>query len=167
MDIAESTLTLIAGIAMVGVLVLSLLPFLPGPLLLWGISLVYGILTNFQHLTVLSMILITILMLIATSKDIWLPIIGMKTYGVSCSSAVGMFTGGLVGTFAIPIPILGTLIGAIIGAVLMELLNVGDTSRALRAGGIAFKAFILGMITEFGFNILIVGVFFASVLLRR
>ena len=164
MDIGESTLTIIAGIAMVGVLLLSLLPFLPGPLLLWGISLVYGILTQFQHLTVLSMILITILMLIATSKDIWMPIIGMKTYGVSCSSAFGMSVGGLVGTFTIPIPILGTLIGAIIGAVLMELLNVGDTSRALRAGGIAFKAFILGMITEFGFNVLIVGAFFASVL---
>jgi uncharacterized protein YqgC (DUF456 family) len=167
MDIGESTLTIIAGVAMVGALFLSLLPFLPGPLVLWGISLVYGILTNFQHLTVLSMILITILMLIATSKDIWMPIIGMKTYGVSCSSAFGMMVGGLVGTFTIPIPILGTLIGAIIGAVLMELLNVGDTSRALRAGGIAFKAFILGMITEFGFNVLIVGVFFASVLVGR
>lgn len=167
MDIGESTLTIIAGIAMVGGLFLSLLPFLPGPLVLWGISLVYGILTNFQNLTVLSMVVITILMLIATSKDIWMPLIGMKTYGVSCSSAFGMMVGGLIGTFVIPIPILGTLAGAIIGAVALELLNAGEMSRALRAGGIAFKAFILGMITEFGFNVLIVGVFFASVLAGR
>src|SRR5215210_2427063 len=132
MDIAESTLTVIAGIAMVGALFLSLLPFLPGPLVLWAISLVYGILTNFQHLTVLSMIVITLLMLVATSKDIWMPLVGMKSYGVSCSSSFGMMVGGLVGTFSIPIPILGTLIGAIIGAVLLELLNVGDTNRALR-----------------------------------
>lgn len=164
MDIGESTLTIIAGVAMVGGLLLSLLPFLPGPLLLWGISLVYAILTNFQNVTVLSMIVITILMIVATSKDIWMPIIGMKTYGVSCSSALGMSVGGLVGTFVIPIPILGTLLGAIVGAVLMELLNAGEMSRALRAGGVAFKAFILGIITEFGFNLLIVAVFFASVL---
>lgn len=164
MDIGESTLTIIAGVAMVGGLFLSVLPFLPGPLMLWGISLVYAILTNFQNVTVLSMVVITILMIVATSKDIWMPIIGMKTYGVSCSSAFGMMVGGLVGTFVIPIPILGTLFGAIGGAVLMELLNAGEMSRALRAGGVAFKAFILGMITEFGFNLLIVAVFFASVL---
>src|SRR5215207_3910089 len=102
MDIGESTLTIIAGVAMVGALFLSLLPFLPGPLVLWGISLVYGILTNFQHLTVLSIIVITVLMLIATSKDIWMPLIGMKTYGVSCSTSVGMMVGGLAGTFMIP-----------------------------------------------------------------
>lgn len=164
MDIGESTLTIIAGVAMVGGLFLSVLPFLPGPLMLWGISLVYAILTNFQNVTVLSMVVITILMIVATSKDIWMPIIGMKTYGVSCSSALGMSVGGLVGTFVIPIPILGTLLGAIAGAVLMELLNAGEMSRALRVGGVAFKAFILGMITEFGFNLLIVAVFFASVL---
>ena len=113
------------------------------------------------------MVVITILMLIATSKDIWMPIVGMKTYGVSCSSAFGMTVGGMVGTFVVPVPLLGTLIGAIIGAVIMELLNVGDTSRALRAGGVAFKAFILGMITEFGFNLLIVAMFFTSIFSMR
>lgn len=167
MDIAESTLTIIAGVLMVGVLIASILPFIPGPFVLWLIALGYGILTNFEHLTPLALVVITVMMLVATSKDIWMPIVGMKTYGVSCSSAFGMMTGGLVGTFVIPVPLLGTLIGAIVGAVIMELLNVGDTSKALRAGGVAFKAFILGMITEFGFNLLIVAMFFTSVLSTR
>ena len=43
MDIAESTLTIIAGLLMVGTLVLSVLPFVPGPFILWLISLGYGI----------------------------------------------------------------------------------------------------------------------------
>ncbi len=167
MNIAESGLTLIAGVLMIIVLFASLLPFLPGPLLLWGISLVYGILTNFQHLTPLSVIVITLLMLIGTTKDIWMPILGMKTYGVGCATALGMMIGGLIGTFAVPVPILGTLIGAIIGAVLMELLNAGEMRRALQAGGVALKSFIWGMITEIGFNLLIVAVFFASLLLSR
>jgi uncharacterized protein YqgC (DUF456 family) len=167
MDIGQSTLTIIASVLMVGGLLLSVLPFLPGPLILWGISLGYGILTGFERLTPLSMIVITVLMLVATTKDIWMPIIGMKSYGVSCSSALGMMVGGLVGTFAIPIPLIGTLLGAIGGAVLLELLNAGEMQRALRAGGTAFKAFILGMITELGFNVLIVGVFFASVFVGR
>src|SRR5690606_12168133 len=98
MDIGQSTLTIIASVLMVGGLLLSVLPFLPGPLILWVISLGYGILTGFERLTPLSMIVITVLMLVATTKDIWMPIIGMKSYGVSCSSALGMMVGGLVGT---------------------------------------------------------------------
>jgi uncharacterized protein YqgC (DUF456 family) len=167
MSFAESGLTVIAGVLMVIALFASLLPFLPGPFMLWVISIVYGILTGFQHLTVLSAVVITALMIIATTKDIWMPIVGMKTHGVSCSTAFGMFAGGLVGTFAIPIPILGTLIGAIVGAILLELLNLGDLQKALRAGSFAFKSFIFGMATEFGFNILIVLVFFASLWVTR
>src|SRR3954449_6495194 len=120
MSFAESGLTVIAGILMVIALFASLLPFLPGPFILWLISIIYGILTGFQHLTVLSAVVITALMLIATTKDIWMPIVGMKTSNISCSTAIGMFLGGTIGTFAIPIPIVGTLIGAIVGAVLLE-----------------------------------------------
>ena len=165
MGIAESTLTVIASILMVIAFFASLLPFLPGPFLLWLISIVYGVLTGFSQLTVGSAILITALMLIATSKDIWMPLVGMRKYGVSCSSALGMMIGGLVGTFAIPIPIVGTLLGAMGGAILLELLNLGDLQLALKAGGFAFKSFLLGMATEMGFCFLIAVVFFATVLL--
>ncbi len=165
MNIAESGLTILASVLMVLALLISVLPFLPGPLLLWGISLVYGFLTHFQYLTVPSAILITILMLIGTTKDIWLPILGIRTQGVSCSSALGMIIGGTVGTFTIPIPLIGTLIGAVAGAILLELLRIGEMSGALRAGGYAFRTFIWGMVTEFGFNLLIVAVFFGSLLI--
>jgi uncharacterized protein YqgC (DUF456 family) len=165
MGIAESTLTVIASILMIVGLIASFLPFLPGPLMLWAISVGYGALTGFSQLTVGATVLITALMLIATSKDIWMPLVGMRKYGVSCSSALGMMIGGLVGTFAIPIPIVGTLLGAIGGAVLLELLNLGDLQLALKAGGIAFKSFLLGMATEIGFCLLIAVVFFATVLL--
>lgn len=167
MSFAESGLTLIAGILMIGALLVSVLPFLPGPLILWLISLVYAILTGFQYVTVLSMVVITLLMLIGTTKDIWMPILGMKTYGVSCGTAFGMMIGGLIGTFAIPVPVIGTLIGAIAGAVLLELLNAGEMRRALQAGGFALRSFIWGMLTEIGFNLLIVAVFFGSLLIAR
>lgn len=165
MGIAESTLTVIASVLMVIAFFASLLPFLPGPFMLWLISIGYGVLTGFSQLTVGSAILITGLMLIATTKDIWMPVVGMRKYGVSCSSAIGMMIGGFVGTFAIPIPIVGTLLGAIGGAVLLELLNLGDLQLALKAGGVAFKSFLLGMATEMGFCFLIVAVFFLAVLL--
>jgi uncharacterized protein YqgC (DUF456 family) len=106
-------------------------------------------------------------MLVGTTKDIWLPLLGMRTQGASCSSAFGVIVGGLVGTFTIPIPVIGTLIGAIVGAILMELLRLGDMQKAIQAGGFAFRTFVLGMLTEFGFNLMIAAAFFASVLAGR
>ena len=167
MGIAESGLTIIAGILMVVTLFLGLLPFLPGPLILWGISVVYGILTNFQHLTILSVIIITLLMIIGSTTEFWTPLIGMKGRGSSCSSVLGTILGGLVGTFAIPIPIAGTLIGMILGAILLEAMRLGDLKKALQAGSLAFESFVWGIITEFGFNLAIVGVFFGSLLITR
>ncbi len=168
MDLAESGLTIIAGALMLVALVASvLMPFIPGPFILWAISMIFGVLTGFAHFTVLSAVISTLLMVIATTKDLWMPIVGMKRYNLSCSTALGMFIGGLVGTFAIPIPLIGTLIGAMVGAMLLELLNLGDLQKALQAGGFAFKAFILGMVTEFGFNLLIVAVFFGSLWFTR
>jgi uncharacterized protein YqgC (DUF456 family) len=165
MGIAESTLTAIASILMIIAFIASFLPFIPGPFLLWLISILYGLATSFSQLTVASAILITALMLIATTKDIWLPLVGMKALGVSCSSAIGMSIGGLIGTFAIPIPIVGTLLGAMGGAIILELLHLGYLQLALKAGVAAFKSFVLGMATELGFCLLIVLVFFGSIML--
>ncbi|MCC6804123.1 MAG: DUF456 domain-containing protein [Anaerolineae bacterium] len=167
MGIAESGLAILASILMVGALLISVLPFVPGPLLLWGISIGFGLLTNFQQLTVLSAVIITLLMIAGTTKDIWLPLLGMRTQGASCSSAFGVIVGGMVGTFTIPIPVIGTLIGAIVGAILMELLRLGDVQKAIQAGGFAFRTFVLGMLTELGFNLMIVATFFVSLLAGR
>ena len=167
MSLAESGLTILAAVLMVITLIASLVPVLPGPFLLWAISIAYGILTGFQHLTVAAAVAITVLMLIGTLKDFWMPLLGMKTQGASCSTVFGMIVGGLIGTFAIPVPVIGTLIGAVAGAALLELLHLGDTQKALQAGGFALRSFVLGMLTELGFNLLIVAVFFGSLLLTR
>jgi len=167
MGFAESGLTIIAGGLMIIVLIISLIPVLPGPFLLWLISLVYGLLTGFDHLTGLAMVVITLLMVTGMSKDFWMPLIGMKRTNASCSTVFGMFVGGVIGTFALPIPVIGTLIGAVVGAMILELLNVGEFQKAFRAGGFAFKTFMLGMVTEFGFNLLIVLVFFGSLITTR
>lgn len=166
MDIAESGLTLIAGILMVIGLFVSLLPFLPGPLLLWGISVVYAYLTGFQHVTVLAIVVISLLMIIGSTTDFWTPFVGMKSRGASCSSVLGTILGGLIGTFVVPIPILGTLIGAMVGAVALEAMRLGDLRKALTAGSLALESFVLGMVLEFVFNLGIVVTFFGSLLLR-
>ncbi|MBK8027907.1 MAG: hypothetical protein IPK19_42685, partial [Chloroflexi bacterium] len=41
----------------------------------WALSLLYAILTNFSEVTWVSMILITMLMLLASTSGFWLPLL--------------------------------------------------------------------------------------------
>jgi len=159
MDIAEILTLIVLGIT----LLISIIPFVPGPVLMWLICIIYGVVSSFREFTLLSAAGVTLLMLVAASSEFWLPLLGMKTRGLSCSSVIGTLGGGLLGTIFIPIPILGTLIGAIGGAIGLEILRVGDLKVALRAGGFALESFIYGMILEVIINLSIIGVFIFSV----
>jgi uncharacterized protein YqgC (DUF456 family) len=132
--------------------------------MMWLIALAYGILTGFQYLTPAGMAVITGLMLLGATSDYWLPLFGIKTDGASCSAIFGTIVGGIIGTFAIPIPLLGTLIGSVIGAMVMELLRVGDLKKRLRAGHFAVRTYFIGLAMELVFSLAIAAVFFAVIL---
>ncbi len=164
MDFGQAALTLIASIAMVVTFFLAFLPILPGPIVLWAIALIYGLLTSWAQLTIPGMIAISALMIAGMTSDYWLPLLGIKSQGASCNAIVGTIIGGLIGTFFIPIPIAGTLIGSMAGALLLELLRVGELRKALFAANFAMKTFLIGMATEIVVNFLILAVFFGVVL---
>ncbi|MDZ4771002.1 MAG: DUF456 domain-containing protein [Chloroflexota bacterium] len=163
MDIGQGLLTVITIVAMIVIFFVSLIPFVPGPAMLWGVSLAYGVLTEFRELTIVSMVIISLLMLATALSDFWTPLLGMKSRGGSCSSVFGTIIGGLLGTFLIPIPLLGTLLGAIGGAMLMEVLRVGDLRTALRAGSFAAESVVIGLVLELVVNVAIIAVFVVSV----
>jgi uncharacterized protein YqgC (DUF456 family) len=134
--------------------------------MLWGIAIIYSVLTNFQHVTWLAIIVITILALLSIFRDFWLPLLGMKSRGVSCSSVVGTIIGGTIGTFIIPFPLIGTLIGAVIGALIFEMIRLRDMRQSIKAAGFALESFLYSLIVEFVINLAIVITFFASVLIQ-
>lgn len=140
----------------------AILPILPGPALVWAIAMIYGVLTNFTVVSPLTAIVITLLMIIGSTTEFWTPIFGMRVRGASCSSIAGTLVGGLAGTFLIPVPIFGTLLGAVGGAVALELLRLGDLQKAFRAGSFAFESYLWSVVLEIGFSFLIVIIFSIS-----
>jgi uncharacterized protein YqgC (DUF456 family) len=102
-------------------------------------------------------------MVINSTSDFWLPMLGVKTSGLTCLAAIGSIIGGLIGTFIIPIPIVGTLIGTVLGALIIEYAVLREKTRALRAGQVALKLFIIGYILELVMTFAIFGVFIASI----
>lgn len=160
---AEGLLIFLTGSVMVVVAALSVLPFIPGPLLLWLIGLVFALVNDFNRLPPLAFTLFTLLTVAGMTTGIWMPLLGMQAQGVSCWGTLGMLVGGLVGTFMIPVPICGTLIGAVLGALLFELVNAGSIDHALQTGRAAMKTFVLEWVANLAITILMVVVFLVSV----
>ena len=163
----ETTSIAIALTLMIVSLVVSLIPFIPGPALLWGIGLVFAILNDFERVTIPAVVIMTILMVIGSTNEIWLRYLGMRSRGGSCWGTIGSIIGGILGTGLIPIPILGTLIGAIVGALLVEFMRIGEIQQAVDAGRSVLEMYVVGIVVEFGISLGIFAVFAASLYLTR
>jgi uncharacterized protein YqgC (DUF456 family) len=152
----------LATILMVAALILSFIPIMPGPVLVWGVATLFAAANNFHRMTVPAVIVATAFMVIGSTSDLWLKLFGVRTGGLSCLAAVGGFLGGLAGTF-IPIPVVGTMIGAVVGSALVEMLRLGELREAYRAGRIALKMILIGYVVQLVASIAIFAVYVVSV----
>lgn len=162
MDLVEGTLVLVASILMIATVVLAFIPVMPGPMLGWGVSLVFAIVEGFQRMTPAAVVATTVVMLLGSTSDLWMNYFGVRTGGLSCLTSVGAFVGGLVGTFVIPFPVVGTLIGSVGGAVLVELLRWRQLRQAVRAGQTTAKMMAISYVVQLSASILIFVIYVVS-----
>ncbi len=162
MDLAESTLILIATILMIAGLMLSFVPVMPGPVLVWAVAIIFAVLEGFQRMTPAAVLVVTLLMIGGSASDLWLPFFGIRTGSLSCQSTLGAFIGGILGTFLIPVPIAGTLLGSVIGALLVEFIHRREVRQAARAGKTAFKMYLLSYAVQLVASIAIFAVYVVS-----
>ena len=145
-------------------LVGTVVPILPGMILVWFTVIVYSWRTGFEALGWPSLIIITIIALVAGLSNIWLPLLGAKKTGAAKRALFLGIVGAIVGTFVIPIPILGTVIGYAIGVFLGELMKQRDWRLALKAslGGLA--GWGISTIVEIVGALIILAIFVVQVL---
>lgn len=162
-ELLQTALTMTTIITMVVTLFVAFIPFVPGPFLLWCIALAYGLIESFTALSPIAFVIITVLMVIGSTVDVWAPLLGMRARGTTLGSIAAGIAGALLGTVFIPLPVLGTLAGAAVGAITVEYLNVGTGKRALRAGASAAESYLLSVFIEFAINLAILLTFILSI----
>ena len=147
-------------VGIVGIVV----PILPGMLLVWFTILVYAWRTGFEAVGWPSFIFITIIALVTGLSNIWLPLLGAQKTGAAKRALFLGVIGAIAGTFIIPLPILGTVIGYAIGVFLGEFMKVRDWRLALKAsvGGVA--GWGVSTIVEIVGALLILAIFVVQVL---
>jgi uncharacterized protein YqgC (DUF456 family) len=131
--------TLLVFIVLIAGLVGTFVPVLPGALLIWlGILFYAAVVVGFSVFSPWVFGLITLIALVAVTAELWLPVLGASSTGASGRDILVGFLGAIAGTFLIPVPVLGTIIGYGAGLLLSGYIRVRDWRQTLKAtfGGV-------------------------------
>lgn len=123
---------LLIGVFMLVGLLGVIIPIIPGTLLIWLGAIIYALVFGIESLGWPAFVFISLLGLFTGTADLWLPLLGAKTRGMSKRAMLLGGVGALIGTFILPL--IGTIIGYMIGLILGEYDKRGDWDEARKAG---------------------------------
>ena len=153
---------------MVG-LMFTVIPPIPGTLVIWGAAIGYGLVMGWERLGWLTFSVITVFMILGLIGDFAGGQFGAKVGGASClavlvGTVLGLVTGiigSLIGT-----PVLGCLAGmaGTLGGILMvEKARYGNWDNALKATKGYFAGQALGIAAKVVTGLFMIGVFLLRV----
>ncbi len=152
-----------AVLFMLGGLIGTVLPVLPGIPVIFVVSLLYAFIDGFQHISEQTIGIFAVLTGAALLMDYLATVVGIKKMGGSYFGVAGAVIGMIVGFFVgggLP----GLVIGSFVGAVACEMLIGKKSQQALKAGLGAFLGFFLGGVVKFAIAATMIGVFIWKVL---
>ncbi len=138
----------------VGGLVGTVFPALPGTVLILAGFLVYGLITGFDSLTIWFFVGQTVLVSLSYLIEFLATALGVKMFGGSKAAAWGAVFGSLLVFVLGPI---GIIIGPLLGAIAGELIMGEQIKQALHSGFGSFLGFIGGVVA----NLIISGLMIA------
>ncbi len=138
-------------------LVGTVLPIVPGILLIYAGYLLYGFATGWQDYGLNAIIVWSIVTALVLLLDVYAGALGAKRYGASRAGAWGSVVGGLIGTMAAGFP--GLILGPFIGAAAAELIRGRSCREALLSGWGTFLGFIAGSIVKIAVAAIMIGSF--------
>ncbi len=147
--------TLVA-LLLLGGLLGSLLPLIPGtPLILAG-TVIYAVATDFDPVGPWHLLILVGIAAVAYSLDYLAGAAGVKKLGGSRWAMLGAVFGAIIGVF---FGALGLILGPIVGAVLMELMISKEIRTSLRSGVGTVLGMLLGLVVKFSLAVVMVCLF--------
>ncbi|HHJ07239.1 MAG TPA: DUF456 domain-containing protein [Anaerolineae bacterium] len=151
----------ILTVMIISLILMLVIPVLPGQFIIWGAALVYGLLTGFEELSLGTFIGISLLAIIASVVDAAAGWFGAKQGGASNKAIAAGCVLGAAGF--IIFNAFGALLGVLLGLVGYEYLQDKNWQRSLKAGGGYLLGQVLALAGRFVFAVIMVGVFVTAV----
>ncbi len=113
-----SVWTLTICLLLVG-LIGSVVPFLPGPLLIFAAGIIHTVLLPEAGMSVWGFVVLSLGIVLSYVIDFVSGAMGARWFGASRWGIAGVFIGGIVGMFFVPV---GLILGPLLGGVSFELI---------------------------------------------
>lgn len=144
-----------------------ILPILPGTLLIWLTVFFFYVVERalgFAAIDPITFAALTVIALVTGTSEFWMPLLGARRTGSSRRSMLTGMIGGVLGTFVLPIPLVGTIVGYALGVLLGEYHKHRDWERALRVGAGGLAGWGVATVLQVGGGLLILILFVWQVL---
>ncbi|PID85081.1 MAG: hypothetical protein CSA11_10115 [Chloroflexi bacterium] len=133
MTIINSLITVLIMAFMIVGLIGVFFPILPGVFMIWLGLCMYVWRFGFEVISLGMFFFLTLILFVAGTSDLWLPIFGTQKAGAAKRTLITGMIGAIAGSFLIPLPIVGTIIGYALGILLGEYHKRRDWNQAWRA----------------------------------
>ena len=142
----------------------SVIPVLPGPMLIWLGAFVWAWADGFTRVGWGTLLVLAVLALIAWGSDLFLSTVMSRRAGASWKAILGAIIGGIVGASLLSaLPVLGTVLGAILGAMggmwLVEYWDKGNARAATTAVQAYISSIIVAAILEMVLALIMIAIF--------
>ena len=134
----------------------TVLPLLPGTLLVWVGLLLGAWIDDFTRVSALTVVFITLLAALAWALDFVAGLIGAKRAGASKLALVGAAVGTVIGLF---MGLVGVLFMPLVGAALGQYWAQRDQQRAAKVAFATWLGLMLGMVAKVVMSFVMVGIF--------
>lgn len=151
------TVLVIASLIMLIGLIGTVLPIIPGTILIFAGALLYALVDRFQAVGWPTLVVLGVLTAVATTADLWVSSLGAKIGGASGWSVIIGLLSGLAGFVIFSLP--GAIIGAILGVLLTEIVRLGDLRQALKAGSGWLIGWVLSTVVQLGVGLIMLAIF--------
>jgi len=140
----------------------TVLPFLPGTLLVWGGIVVGAWIDDFSRVGTTTVVVVSVLAVLAWALDYVAGLMGAQKAGASKQALLGAAVGTVVGLF---MGLVGVLFMPLVGAAIGEYIARKDQTRAVKVGVATWIGIMVGLIAKVVLAFIMVGIFVAALLI--
>ena len=137
----------------------TVLPLLPGTLLVWGGVLLGAWIDDFARVSVTTVMIITALAILAWALDFVAGLMGAKRAGASKLALVGAALGTVVG---ILMGLVGVLFMPLVGAAIGEYWSQRNQQRAAKVALATWLGLLVGMVAKVVLSFVMVGIYLVA-----
>ena len=140
----------------------TVLPVLPGTLLVWAGIVLGAWIDDFARISMTTLAVITVLAVLAWALDCAAGWMGAQRAGASQQALIGAAVGTVLGLF---MGVVGVLFMPLVGAALGEYLARKDHGRAAKVGMATWVGIVVGLVAKVVISFIMVGIFIAALLI--